>query len=158
MGMNITRENCLNCYFFASMYDIHFLKSEAREKICKNFSSVIRSQDFLGLPLERVTHILSFSDAKLVSHFESLHIFRFVIQKKNVDEPLMWSIMYRTWDSRRSIKPASLFKGEKETPVVACQHASSRATRLKVCLHVTFFSACPLLPLLKFSIVPMVTV
>ena len=69
MGMNITRENCLNCYFFASMYDIHFLKSEAREKICKNFSSVIRSQDFLGLPIERVTHILSFSDAKLVHIF-----------------------------------------------------------------------------------------
>ena len=62
--MNITRENCLNFYFFASVYDVHFLKSEAREKICRNFSSVIRGQDFLGLPLERVTHILGFSDAK----------------------------------------------------------------------------------------------
>ncbi len=64
MGMNITKENCLNFYFFASMYEVQFLKAEAREKICRNYSSVIRSQDFLGLPLERVTHVLSFSDAK----------------------------------------------------------------------------------------------
>ncbi len=62
--MNITKENCLNVYFFASIYDVNFLKAEAREKICKNYQAVLKSQDFIGLPPERASEILAFSDAK----------------------------------------------------------------------------------------------
>ena len=94
------------------MYDIHFLKSEAREKICKNFSSVIRSQDFLGLPLERVTHILSFSDAKLV---HILNLKMFVPYKREqfwTSGRAIYKMMNMCKTSSQSATPVSLCKSE----------------------------------------------
>ncbi|XP_068729466.1 kelch-like protein 3 [Montipora capricornis] len=84
---NITTENCIFNYYFADKYQCLELMGESCEFINSNFSSVMKTDDFLKLNIEQVMKWVSSDDVTVTSEEEIFKgIVKWVTHKKSERE------------------------------------------------------------------------
>ena len=84
---NITTENCILNYYFADKYRCLELMGESCEFINSNFSSVMKTEDFLKLDIEQVMKWVSSDDVTVTSEEEIFKgIVKWVTHKKSERE------------------------------------------------------------------------
>ncbi|XP_068684084.1 kelch-like protein 3 [Montipora foliosa] len=84
---NITTENCILNYYFADKYRCLELMGESCEFINSNFSSVMKTEDFLKLDIEQVMKWVSSDDVTVTSEEEIFKgIGKWVTHKKSERE------------------------------------------------------------------------
>ncbi|XP_068729711.1 kelch-like protein 3 [Montipora capricornis] len=84
---NITTENCLFNYYFADKYQCLELMEESCEFINSNFSTVMETDDFLNLDIEKVMKWVSSGDVTVTSEEEIFKgIVKWVTHKKSERE------------------------------------------------------------------------
>ncbi|XP_068729474.1 kelch-like protein 3 [Montipora capricornis] len=84
---NITTENCMFNYYFADKYQCLELMEESCEFINSNFSSVMETDDFLNLNIEKVMKWVSSDDVTVTSEEEIFKgVVKWVTHKKSERE------------------------------------------------------------------------
>ncbi|XP_068730025.1 kelch-like protein 3 [Montipora capricornis] len=84
---NITTENCIVNYYFADKYQCLKLMGESRGFINSNFSSVMKTDDFLNLDIAQVMKWVSSDDVTVTSEEEIFKgVVKWVTQKKSERE------------------------------------------------------------------------
>ena len=84
---NITIENCIFNYYFANKYQCLVFMEESSEFITSNFSSVMKTDDFLKLDIAQVMKWVSSDDVTVSSEEEIFKgIVKWVSQKKSERE------------------------------------------------------------------------